>query len=147
VNQGITKRCSLSLLTNSDFVYQSQCGGMGVSANEYSYSHHVTLNPNKLWRSTSMFNLCCESSLGTKVLSVSSHRYCLAKSAWRDSNPRFYPTVIVPCGRHGALTTFAAICLTENRPGNIALKSWTLIKILRQNAQMKVFAVEFNLKI
>jgi hypothetical protein len=33
-------------------------GGCGVSANEYCCAHHVTLSPNKVWRSTSMFNLC-----------------------------------------------------------------------------------------
>ncbi len=47
------KRCRLSLLTNS--------GGWrerGVLANEYSCAHHVTWSPNKLWRSTSIFNLC-----------------------------------------------------------------------------------------
>ncbi len=41
-------------------VYESQCGGMGgcgVSANEYSCAHHVTWSPNKLWGSTSIFNL------------------------------------------------------------------------------------------
>ncbi len=27
--QGVTKRCRLSLLTNSALVYESQCGGMG----------------------------------------------------------------------------------------------------------------------
>jgi hypothetical protein len=30
----------------------------GVLANEYSCAHHVTWSPNKLWRSTSIFNLC-----------------------------------------------------------------------------------------
>ncbi len=34
-------------------------GGFGVSANEYSCVHHVTLSLNKLWRSTSIFNLWC----------------------------------------------------------------------------------------
>jgi hypothetical protein len=53
--QGVTKRCRLSLLTDSAFVYESKCGGgggggvaAGVSANEYSCEHHVTWNPNKL---------------------------------------------------------------------------------------------------
>jgi hypothetical protein len=32
-------------------------GGCGVSANEYSCAHHVTWSPNKLRRSTSIFNL------------------------------------------------------------------------------------------
>jgi hypothetical protein len=54
-NQGVTKRCRLSLLTNSALVDESQCGGgggCGVSANEYSCAHHVTWSPNKLRRST-----------------------------------------------------------------------------------------------
>jgi hypothetical protein len=61
-HQGVTRRCRLSLLTNSTLIYQSKRGGMGrgcgVSANEYSYAHHVTWSPNKLWRSNSIFNLC-----------------------------------------------------------------------------------------
>jgi hypothetical protein len=45
--RGITMRCRLSLLTNSAFVYESQCGGWGgggagFSANEYRCAHHVT---------------------------------------------------------------------------------------------------------
>ena len=32
-------------------------GSCGVSANEYSCAHHVTWSPNKLWKSTSIFNL------------------------------------------------------------------------------------------
>ncbi len=32
-------------------------GRCGVSANEHSCAHHVTWSPNKLWRSTSIFNL------------------------------------------------------------------------------------------
>ncbi len=60
--QGITKRCRLSLLTNSALVIRVQMGGggCGVSANEYRCSHHVTWSPNKLWRSTSLFNLWSE---------------------------------------------------------------------------------------
>ncbi len=56
LDQGITKRCRPSLLTNSALVYESQCGGdwwgFGVSANEYSCAHHGALSPNQLWRST-----------------------------------------------------------------------------------------------
>jgi hypothetical protein len=59
--QGVTKRCLLSLLTNSALVIRVQMrgegGNCGVSANEYSWAHHVTWSPNKLWRSTSIFNL------------------------------------------------------------------------------------------
>jgi hypothetical protein len=55
----ITKRCRLSLLTNSTLVGvpmrgDGGGGGCGVSAN----AHHVTWSPNKLWRSTSIVNLC-----------------------------------------------------------------------------------------
>jgi hypothetical protein len=32
-------------------------GGCGVSGYEYSCAHHVNWSPNKLWRSTSIFNL------------------------------------------------------------------------------------------
>ncbi len=56
--QGVTNttRCRL---TNSALVIRVQCGGScGVSANEYSCAHHVTWSPNKLWRSTFIFNLC-----------------------------------------------------------------------------------------
>ncbi len=44
--------------------YESQRGGMGgggggcgVSANEYSCAHHVTWSPNKIWRSSFIFNV------------------------------------------------------------------------------------------
>jgi hypothetical protein len=61
IYQGVTKRCRLSLLTNSALVIRVQMrgegGSCGVSANENSWSHHVTWSPNKLWRSTSIFNL------------------------------------------------------------------------------------------
>ncbi len=61
LSQGVTKTCRLSLLTNSALVIRVQMRGEGgscrVSANEYSCAHHVTWSPNKLWRSTSIFNL------------------------------------------------------------------------------------------
>jgi hypothetical protein len=37
--------------------------GCMVSANEYSCAHYVTFSPNKLWRSTSIFNLWFEVTL------------------------------------------------------------------------------------
>ncbi len=60
--QGVTKRrCRLSLLTNGALLIRVQMrgegGSCGVSANEYSCAHHVTCSPNKLRRSTSIFNL------------------------------------------------------------------------------------------
>jgi hypothetical protein len=60
-DEGDTKRCRLFLLTNSALVIRAQMWGEGgscrVSANEYSCAHRVTWSPNKLWRSTSIFNL------------------------------------------------------------------------------------------
>ncbi len=46
--KGVTKRCRLSLLTNSALVYVPKCGGRGrgcrVSANEYSCAHGAQIN-------------------------------------------------------------------------------------------------------
>jgi hypothetical protein len=44
VEQGVSKRCRLSWLTNGALVYEPKCGGEGggvcrVSANEYSCAH------------------------------------------------------------------------------------------------------------
>ncbi len=54
--------------------------GLRVSADDYSCAHHVTRSPNKLWRSTSKFNLCfsCNRLLEhqdgvTAVMMVKSH--------------------------------------------------------------------------
>jgi hypothetical protein len=52
LNQGVTKRCSLSWLTNSVLVYEPKCGGSGgvglrglrLSANEYSCAHGAQIN-------------------------------------------------------------------------------------------------------
>ncbi len=45
-SQWVTKRCRLSLLTNSALVISVQMrgeeGSCGVSANEYNCAHHVT---------------------------------------------------------------------------------------------------------
>ncbi len=58
------KEMSSILADQFALVYESQCGGIGgvggSAANEYSCAHHVTLSPNKLWRSTSKFNLCVQ---------------------------------------------------------------------------------------
>ncbi len=56
------KRCRLSLLTNSALVYESQCGGMGGVATSQPMSTAEHRSPNKLWRSTSIFNLCSKPS-------------------------------------------------------------------------------------
>jgi hypothetical protein len=63
---GVTKRCRLSLLTNSALVGGGG-SGCGVSANEYSCALHLTWSPNKLWRPTSIFNLCLKPLLVSDV--------------------------------------------------------------------------------
>jgi hypothetical protein len=59
--QGVTRRCRLSLLTNSALEFRVQMrgegGNCGVSAYECSSAHHVICSPNKLWRPSSIFNL------------------------------------------------------------------------------------------
>jgi hypothetical protein len=51
IKSGGYKECRLSLLTNSTLLIGVQMrgrgGSCGVSANEYSWAHHVTWNPNK----------------------------------------------------------------------------------------------------
>ncbi len=58
MNQGVTKRCRLSWLTTSGLVYEPKCGGglRGLSLSQW-VQH---MEPNKLWRSNSTFNLCCK---------------------------------------------------------------------------------------
>ncbi len=55
-NQGVTKRCRLSWLTNSALVYEPKCGGRGDLLG--LLSQWVDRSPNKLGRSNSIFNLC-----------------------------------------------------------------------------------------
>ncbi len=56
-NQGGLQRDVVYLCWPIAPSYTGGGGGRGVSANEYSLAHHVTKSPNKLWRSTSIFNL------------------------------------------------------------------------------------------
>ncbi len=76
--QGVTKRCRLSLLTNSALVYESHdAGGWGeLRGSQPMSTHHVTWSPNKLWRSISIFNpllssLSFLSSQQNKLIDVS----------------------------------------------------------------------------
>ncbi len=58
--QGVTKKCRLTLLTNSALVYESKCGGEGIAGSRpMSTASHITWHAaqNKLWISTSIFNL------------------------------------------------------------------------------------------
>jgi hypothetical protein len=55
--KGVTKRCRLSWLTNSALVYEPKCGGRGGVAGSQPMSTAVHRSPNKLWRSSSIFNL------------------------------------------------------------------------------------------
>ncbi len=60
VRQGVTKRCRLSWLTNGALVMSPNEGG-GVGGLPMSTAEHM--EPNKLWRSSSIFNLWGEASL------------------------------------------------------------------------------------
>ncbi len=53
---GFTKRCCLSLLSNSAHVYEPKCGGGGLGGHS-QWVQLCTWSPNKLWRSNSIFNL------------------------------------------------------------------------------------------
>ncbi len=50
LNQGVTKRCRLSSLTNSALVYEPKSGGRGRVAGSQPMSTAVHRRPNKLWR-------------------------------------------------------------------------------------------------
>jgi hypothetical protein len=52
--QGVTKRCRLSLLTNSAFVYEPKCGGEEVAGYQ-PMSTAIHRSSKKLWRSNSIF--------------------------------------------------------------------------------------------
>jgi hypothetical protein len=89
--QRVTKSCRLSFLNNNAPVIrvqmQGEGGSCGVSANEYSCAHHVTWSPKKLWRYTSIFNLCVyrkalknsdETKTQYKCVKVDSFKCCAA---------------------------------------------------------------------
>jgi hypothetical protein len=63
----------------------------GVSANEYSCAHHVTWSPNKLWRSTSIFNICLQDTVNCSYL-CSLHFVMLITNAKPRQN-----SVLNPC--------------------------------------------------
>jgi hypothetical protein len=56
-NQGVTKGCRLSWLTNSVLVYEPKCGGEGGVAGSQPMGTAVHWSPNKLWRTNSIYNL------------------------------------------------------------------------------------------
>jgi hypothetical protein len=57
--QGVTKRCRLSRLTNSALVYELKCvGGGGRVTGCQPMNTAVHKEPNKPWRSDSIFCLC-----------------------------------------------------------------------------------------
>ncbi len=92
--QGATKRCRLSLLTNSALGYEPKCGGRrgscGVVANEYSCVHR---SPNKLWRS--IFNLW-ESCSPCSSCPQQYRREWFLSLKWRGGLP-FYILFILWC--------------------------------------------------
>jgi hypothetical protein len=56
-DQGVTKRCRLSWLTNSALAYEPKCR-VREELQAQPMSTVVYRSPNKLWRYNSIFNLC-----------------------------------------------------------------------------------------
>jgi hypothetical protein len=63
-------------------------GGCGVSANEYSCAPHVTWSPNKLWRSTSIFNLYHKRSIRHRRINDSPRSCRRHLSLTKVRNPK-----------------------------------------------------------
>ncbi len=75
--QGVTKRCRLSLLTNSALVYEPKCGEGGELRGPSQWVQLCTWNPNKLCVSNSIFNLC----MHPQITQPSVH-YSTASVGW-----------------------------------------------------------------
>ncbi len=56
IEQGVTKRCRLSWLTNSALVCVPKCGGWGLQVLS-QWEQLWTWSPNKLWRSNPIFTV------------------------------------------------------------------------------------------
>ncbi len=67
--QGVTKRCRQSWLTKSALVYDPKCGGGVAGPRPMSKACTMHMEPNKLWRSISIFNLfyCISGTLYTLI--------------------------------------------------------------------------------
>ncbi len=83
--QGITKRCRLSLLTNSALVYESQCGGIGdvAGSQPMSAAVHITwqraqINFGDL--PTYIFVICPSPKPRTACYSWKAHLFCISWS-------------------------------------------------------------------
>jgi hypothetical protein len=81
--QGVTKGCRLSWLTNSDLVYEPKCGGGGGVAGSQPMRTAEHRNPNKLWRSNSIFNLRIGGLIQKEVISnLKGGNRFLSKEIW-----------------------------------------------------------------
>ncbi len=88
VEQGVTKRCRLSWLTNKALVgeYEPKYGGRGGAAGYQPLSTAVhTWSPNKLWRSNSIFNLW---GIGRDRVKLSVGGLCLTLQRSSDLQSR-----------------------------------------------------------
>jgi hypothetical protein len=73
---GVIKRCRLSWLTNSAFVYEPKCGGGGGVAGSQPMSTAVHMGPKKLRRSNAIFNLWMSLRDGAAALALASVAAC-----------------------------------------------------------------------
>ncbi len=110
VSQGITKICRLSWLTNSALIYEPKCGGRGCVAGSLPMSTSVHRSPNKLWRSNSIFNLCCFQFywfFGSFLCTRVAARTC--SSSWANLWPKTRGMVITKVCTKRLLTIYGPI--------------------------------------
>ncbi len=83
VLQGVTQRCRLSCWTIALSYTSPNAGGWGASANEHSCAHHVTWDPNKLYKSTSIFNRWSPPAYGIVYRIIGGFLYAATSSLRR----------------------------------------------------------------
>ncbi len=90
-NQGVTKRCRLSWMTNSALVYlwAQMLGREGVAGSQ-PMSTAVHRSPNKLWRSNTIFNLWWEYINCSQMHECGNWERSRAASFWEYINWIFF---------------------------------------------------------
>ena len=132
LNQGITKRCRLSWLTNSALVYEPICTGGGGALrgiSQWVKLCTITWSPNKLWRSKSI------------LLTIAEPRRTTCLSSWylrleaRSGITRFRIPMRGPSGSAKMHTTTWPFSTIRDISGlqtwNIRRKIWETVNNAR----------------